>query len=189
MNDQDFDIPEEVLNLSTGRWIKKNGKLFQKLLREDYKYTKDLSHYLDDVPLIGLDEYCTIYPLADFFHSALILSLSTLAKMRDICKRYSISVGTAVGGGMYLFAIEKNGRTALHNLIQMGYPGYNLSQLLEMCWNHRETREWRNDILARFLHHPNLTLSKYKPNALYDAFSKADALGPEHILAIVRTLQ
>ncbi|CAG8751594.1 31294_t:CDS:2, partial [Racocetra persica] len=66
----------------------------------------------------------------------------------------------------------------------MGYPGYNLSQLLEMCWNHRETREWRNDILARFLHHPNLTPSKYRPNALYDAFSKADALGPEHILAI-----
>ncbi|RIB08433.1 hypothetical protein C2G38_2211653 [Gigaspora rosea] len=36
--------------------------------------------------------------------------------------------------------------------------------------------EWKNDILARFLHHPNLTLSKYRPNALYDAFSKADVL-------------
>ncbi|CAG8603962.1 3455_t:CDS:2 [Cetraspora pellucida] len=161
MKDQDFDISEEVLNLSTGRWIKKNGKLFQKLLRKGYKYTKDLSHYLDDVPLIDLDEYGIIYPLADFFYSALIPSLSTLAKMRDICKRYPIS---------------------------MGYPGYNLSQLLEMCWNHRETQEWRNDILARFLHHPNLTLSKYKLNALYDAFSKTDALGQEHILAIARTL-
>ncbi|CAG8689081.1 25768_t:CDS:2 [Racocetra persica] len=87
MKDQDFDIPEEVLNLSTGCWIKKNGKLFQKLLREGYKYTKDLSHYLDDVLLIDLNEY---------------------AKMRDICKRYPISVSTAVEGGMCLFAIEKN---------------------------------------------------------------------------------
>ncbi|CAG8732338.1 23302_t:CDS:1 [Racocetra persica] len=141
MKDQDFDIPEEVLNLSTGRWIKKNGKLFQKLLCEDYKYTKDLLYYLDDVLLIDLDKYGTIYPLADFFYFALILSLSTLAKMRDICKRYLISVGTAVEREIYLFAIEKNKQTVLYNLIQMGYPGYNLSQLLEMCWNHRETRK------------------------------------------------
>ena len=116
MKDQDFDIPEKVLNLSTGRWIKKNGKLFQKLLREGYKYTKNLSHYLDDVLLIDLDEYGTIYPLADFFYSALIPSLSTLAKMRDICKRYPISVGTAMEEGMCLFAIEKNGRAASRQL-------------------------------------------------------------------------
>ncbi|CAG8578834.1 23373_t:CDS:10 [Cetraspora pellucida] len=92
ITDQNFDILEKVLNLSTGHWIKKNGKLFQKLLCKGYKYTKDLSHYLNDVSLIDLDEYGTIYPLADFFYSALIPSLSTLAKMRDMCKRYSISV-------------------------------------------------------------------------------------------------
>ncbi|CAG8556673.1 14609_t:CDS:2 [Cetraspora pellucida] len=49
----------------------------------------------------------------------------------------------------------------------------------------RETQEWRNNILMNFLHHPNLTPSKYSPNVLYDAFSKADVLGPKHILAIL----
>ncbi|CAG8610967.1 5220_t:CDS:2 [Diversispora eburnea] len=129
MGDQDFDISEEVLNLSTNRWIKKNGKLFQKLLREGYKYTSNLSHYLEDIPPIDIDKYSTIYLSADFFHSALIPPLSILARRRDICRRYPISIGTAVEGGMNL------------------------------------------------------------PNALYDAFSKADVLGPEHILAIARMLQ
>ncbi|CAG8551209.1 13263_t:CDS:2 [Cetraspora pellucida] len=96
MKDQDFNISEKVFNLFIDHWIKKNRKLFQKLLREGYKYTKDLLYYLDNVPLIDLDEYNTIYPLANFFYSALILSLSTLVKMRDICKRYPISVDLAV---------------------------------------------------------------------------------------------
>ncbi|CAG8814570.1 10630_t:CDS:1, partial [Gigaspora rosea] len=42
---------------------------------------------------------------------------------------------------------------------------------------------WRNDILMKFLHHPNLALLKQRPGALYDAFVKANVLGPEHILA------
>ncbi|RHZ84526.1 hypothetical protein Glove_80g23 [Diversispora epigaea] len=159
MGDQDFDTPEEVLNLSTNRWIKKNGKLFQKLLCEGYKYVSNLSHYLEDIPPIDIDEYSTIYLSADFFHSALIPPLSILARRRDICRRYPISVGTAVEGGM------------------------------KMCWGDNETREWQDNILMKFLHCPNLMTSKYRPNALYDAFSKADVLGPEHILAIARMLQ
>ncbi|RHZ51001.1 hypothetical protein Glove_486g4 [Diversispora epigaea] len=179
MGDQDFDTPEEVLNLSTNRWIKKNGKLFQKLF--------NLSHYLEDIPPIDIDEYSTIYLSADFFHSALIPPLSILARRRDICRRYPISVGTAVEGGMSLFVIEKNGKTSLENLIVMDYSG--LYVLLEMCWGDNETREWQDNILMKFLHCPNLMTSKYRPNALYDAFSKADVLGPEHILAIARMLQ
>ncbi|GET59402.1 hypothetical protein GLOIN_2v528075 [Rhizophagus irregularis DAOM 181602=DAOM 197198] len=43
-----------------------------------------------------------------------------------------------------------------------------------------------NDTLMKFLHHPDLVLLKYKPNALYDAFTKTNVLGPGHILALAR---
>ncbi|CAG8648085.1 31913_t:CDS:2 [Gigaspora margarita] len=94
----EFDYPEEVLNLSTNRWIKKNGKLYQKLIREGYKYTKDLTHYLKDISPIDLDEYGTIYPLADFYRSALILPLSILARREDICRRCPITISSVVEG-------------------------------------------------------------------------------------------
>ncbi len=45
-------------------------------------------------------------------------------------------------------------------------------------------KTWRNDVLMKFLHHSDLTSSKYKPGALYDAFTKTNILGPGHILAI-----
>ncbi|CAG8648581.1 1349_t:CDS:1 [Diversispora eburnea] len=187
MNDQDFDISEEVLNLSTNRWIKKNGKLYKRLLRDSYKYVEDLSYYLEDILPIDTDKYGTIHLLADFYYSALILPLSTLTVRRDLCRRYPISVGTVVEGGMSLFTKEKNGKTFLENLIRMNYSS--LSALLEMRWEDNEIWEWRDNILTRFLHHPNLILSKYRPNALYDAFSKAGVLGPEHILVIAQTLR
>ncbi|CAG8815487.1 11336_t:CDS:2, partial [Gigaspora margarita] len=107
---KEFNEPEEVLNLSTNRWIKFNEKLYKKLLREGYKYAKDLSHYLEDVPLIDIGDYETIYPLANFYHPALIPPLSILARRRDICRRYLINIGIAVEGGMSLFAIKKTGR-------------------------------------------------------------------------------
>ena len=51
-----------------------------------------------------------------------------------------------------------------------------------------ETKVWKNNVLMKFLHHPNLTPSKYRPSALYDAFTKTNALGSEEILALARAL-
>jgi len=93
-------------------------------------------------------------------------------------------VDSAVEGGMSLFILEKNKRSSLQNLMEMNYS--NLSTLIEITWEREETKAWRNDILVKFLHHPDLVLSKYKPNALYDAFTKTDVLGPGHILALAR---
>ncbi|PKC50121.1 hypothetical protein RhiirA1_487328 [Rhizophagus irregularis] len=39
----------------------------------------------------------------------------------------------------------------------------------------------------KFLHHPNLAPSKYRPSALYDTFTKTNVLEPEHILALAHT--
>src|SRR5437763_2824624 len=109
-----------VLNILTGRWIDPNRKLFQKLIREGYKYVDKLSDYLEDIGIIYVGEF-ELDPLADFYHPALILPLSILASRANIRKNFPISVESAVVGGMSLFTLEKNKRSSLQNLIQTNY--------------------------------------------------------------------
>ncbi|CAJ0627504.1 24637_t:CDS:1 [Entrophospora sp. SA101] len=79
-------------------------------------------------------------------------------------------------------------KTSLLQVLLEVYNDYTIRKLLKIDWNSIETRKWRNDILARFLHHPKFSPSKHKPNALYDAFTKADVLEPEHILILARAM-
>src|SRR5688572_7583577 len=72
---QESDIHRTVLNLLTGRWISTNGKLFQKLIREGYRYANRLSDYLEDIGTICAGEF-ELDPLADFYYPALIPPLS-----------------------------------------------------------------------------------------------------------------
>src|SRR5215469_4212464 len=178
-----MDSEKTVLNILTDRWINPNRKLFQKLIREGYKYVDRLSDYLEDIGIIYVGEF-ELDPLADFYHPALIPPLSILASRVDIRKNFPISVESAVVGGMSLFILEKNKRSSLQNLIQMNYG--NLTTLIGITWEQEEMKTWRNDVLMKFLHHSNLALSKHRPGALYDAFTKMSVLGPEHILALAR---
>ena len=180
---QESDIHRTVLNLLTGRWISPDGKLFQKLIREGYRYANRLSDYLEDIGTMHVGEF-ELDPLVDFYYPALIPPLSILASRADIHKNFSITVDSAVESRMSLFILEKNKRSLLQNLMEMNYS--NLSTLIEITWEREETKAWRNDILVKFLHHPNLVPSKYRPNSLYDAFTKTSVLGPEHILALSR---
>jgi len=180
-----MDKQKTVFNILTDRWIDPNGKLFQKLIREGYKYVDRLSDYLEDIGTLYVGE---LDPLADFYHPALIPPLSILASRSDICKRVPISVESVVMGGMSLFTLEKNKRSSLQNLIQMNYSINNLTTLIGITWKQEEMKTWRNDVLMKFLHHPNLAPSKHKPGALYDAFTKTSVLGSEHILALARAL-
>jgi hypothetical protein len=95
-----------VLNILTGRWINLNGKLFQKLIQEGYRYADRLSDYLDDIGTMDIGEF-KLDILVDFYHSALILPLSILASRSDIRKRFPISVESIVMGGVSLFTLEK----------------------------------------------------------------------------------
>jgi hypothetical protein len=72
----------------------------------------------------------------------------------------------------------------LQILLKAIWHNFILCQLLKLCWERKETKAWRNNILMKFLHHPNLAPSKHRPSALYDAFTKTNALGPEQILAL-----
>ncbi|GES94749.1 hypothetical protein GLOIN_2v1709137 [Rhizophagus clarus] len=148
------DIHRRVLNLLTGRWISPNRKLFQKLIREGYRYANRLSDYLEDIGTICVGEF-ELDPLADFYYPALIPPLSILASRADIREEFAISVESVVEG---------------------------------ITWDREETKAWRDDILKKFLHHPDLVFSRYKPNALYDAFTRTDVLEPEHVLALTRLL-
>ena len=94
-----MDAEKTVLNILTGRWIDPNRKLFQKLIREGYKYADRLSDYLEDIGTIYVGEF-ELDPLVDFYHPALIPPLSILVSRADIHKNFPISVESAVVGGM-----------------------------------------------------------------------------------------
>ncbi|CAG8570896.1 1968_t:CDS:1 [Gigaspora margarita] len=110
-----------VLNTVTGQWISSNGKLFQKLIREGFIYTDKLSDYIEDI--WSRSKF-------DFSYPALIPPLSILARP-GICKRFPISVKSAVKSGISLFIQEKNKQSSLQNLIQMNYFNENLTILLK----------------------------------------------------------
>jgi hypothetical protein len=139
------------------------------LIREGYRYANRLSDYLEDIGTICIGEF-ELDPLADFYYPTLIPSLSILASRSDIHKNFPITVDSAVEGGMNLFTLEKNKQSSVQNLIEMNYSSDNLTMLIGITWDREETKAWRDDILKKFLHHPNLAPLKHRTGALYDAF-------------------
>ena len=101
-----MDLEKTVLNILTDWWIDSNRKLFQKLIREGYKYVDRLSDYLEDIRIIYVGKF-ELDPLTDFYHLALIPPLSILASRSNICKKFPINIESAVIGGMSLFIPEK----------------------------------------------------------------------------------
>ena len=79
-------------------------------------------------------------PLADFYYPALIPPLSVLAIRADIREKFIISVESAFVGGMSLFTLEKNKRSSLQNLIQINYSSDNLTMLIGITWEHKESK-------------------------------------------------
>ena len=85
-----------------------------------------------------------------------------------------------------LLTVINEKTSLLQILLKADWHNFTLCQLLKLCWRYEETKAWRNNALIKFFHHPNLAPSKYRPNSLYDAFTKTNALGPEYILALAR---
>ena len=147
----------KIYNPRTNHMIEINGPAYNQLLRDDYIHWREgrlLIPPFNEMPIL---RKC--------------LSFAS-NKIWDIVAEKSLL--TKIDGKISLLEI----------LLKANWNEFVICNLLKFCWNHRETREWRNDILARFLHHPNLTPSKHKPSALYDAFTKADVLEPDHILIL-----
>src|SRR5436190_19389488 len=115
----------------------------------------------------------------------LILPLHELPILRRYLSFISYRIWNIVSERS-LLAIVNEKISLLQILLKANWHNLTLCQLLKLCWGHEEMKAWRNDVLMKFLYHPNLTPSRYRPGALYDAFTKTSVLGPEHILALAR---
>jgi hypothetical protein len=152
----------KIYNPKTNRMIVINGSAYNRLLRDGYIHWRE--------------------------ERLLIPPFNEIPILRKCLSIVSNKIGDIVAEKSLLTKID--GKVSLLEILLKGdWNSFAICNLLQFSWDSKKTRKWRNDILAKFLYHPNLIFSKYRPNALYDAFSKADVLGPEHILAIARMLQ
>jgi hypothetical protein len=152
---------EKIYNPKSNRMIAINGQVYRKLLLDGYMYWRD--------------ERLLIPPLHEL----------------PILKRYLSFISYRIWGIVSercLLVMVNEKISLLQILLKANWHNLTLCQLLKLRWERKETKAWRNDVLMKFLHYPNLAPSKYRLGALYDAFIKTDVLGPEHILALARAL-
>jgi len=150
---------EKIYNPKSNRMIVINGSVYRKLLLEGYMHWRE--------------ERLLIPPLHEL----------------PILRRYLSFISYRIWGIVSersLLAVVNKKISLLQILLQANWCNFTLCQLLKLCWEREETKAWRSNVLMKFLHHPNLAPSKYRPSALYDAFTKTNALGPEGILALAR---
>ncbi|GBC10292.1 hypothetical protein RclHR1_00950029 [Rhizophagus clarus] len=150
---------EKIYNPKSNRMIAINGQVYRKLLFGGYIHWRE--------------ERLLIPPL----HKLLIL--------RRYLSFISYRIWNIVSERS-LLAVVNEKISLLQVLLKANWHDFTLCQLLKLCWEREETKAYRNNVLMKFLHHPNLAPSKYRPSALYDAFTKTNALGPEGILALAR---
>ena len=159
--DQPTETRKKIYNPKTNRMIIINGLVYRKLLCDGYMHWRE--------------KRLLIPPLHEL----------------PILRRYLSFISYRIWGIVSersLLAIVNEKISLLQILLKANWHNLTLYQLLKLCWRHEETKAWRNNVLMKFLHHPNLAPSKYRPSALYDAFTKTNALGPEEILALARAL-
>ena len=159
--DQPTEAHKKIYNPKTYRMIIINGSVYRKLLHDGYLHWRE--------------ERLLIPPLHELPILRRYLSFISY-RIWDIVSERS------------LLAIVNEKISLLQILLKANWHNLTLCQLLKLCWRHEETKAWRNNVLMKFLHHLNLAPSKYRPNSLYDAFTKMNALGPEQILALARAL-
>ncbi|RHZ81857.1 hypothetical protein Glove_117g522 [Diversispora epigaea] len=159
-SDELFKLPRrsgkpKIYNPKTNRIIVINGPAYNRLLCDNY------IHWREESLLIPpFNEIPKLKKCLSFVYN----------KIWDIVVEKSLL--TKIDGKLSLLEI----------LLKANWNEFVICNLLKFCWDSRETQEWRNDILMKFLHNPKLSPSKYKPNALYNAFIRTDALDPEQIL-------
>ena len=157
--DQPTEAYEKIYNPKSNRMIAINGSVYHKMLLEGYMHWKE--------------ERLLIPPLHEL----------------PILRRYLSFISYRIWGIVSersLLAVVNEKISLLQILLQANWRDFTLCQLLKLCWEREETKVWRNNVLMKFLHHLNLASSKYRPSALYDAFTKTNVLGPEQILALTR---
>ena len=150
---------KKIYNPKTNRMIIINGSVYRKLLCGGYIHWKE--------------ERLLIPPLYE------------LPILRRYLSFISYRIWSIVSERS-LLAVVNEKISLLQILLKANWHNFTLCQLLKLYWECEETKAWRNKILMKFFYHLNLALSKHRPSTLYDAFTKTNVLGPEHILALAR---
>jgi hypothetical protein len=159
--DQPTEARKKIYNPKSNRIIVINGSVYRKLICDGYMHWKE--------------ERLLIPPLHEL----------------PILRRYLSFISYRIWGIVTernLLAVVNEKISLLQILLKANWHNFTLCQLLKLCWEREETKAWRSEVLMKYLHHPNLAPSKHRPGALYDAFTKTNALGPEQILALARAL-
>src|SRR3954452_8468535 len=150
---------EKIYNPKSNHMIVINGPVYRKLLCGSYMHWRE--------------------------ERLLILPLHELPILRRYLSFISYRIWNIVSKRS-LLAVVNEKIILLQILLKANWHNFTLCQLLKLCWERKEMKTWRNNVLMKFLYHPNSAPSKHKPSALYDAFTKTNALGPEQILALAR---
>ncbi|PKC63932.1 hypothetical protein RhiirA1_396452 [Rhizophagus irregularis] len=152
---------EKIYNPKSNRMIVINGPVYRKLLCGGYIHWRE--------------------------ERLLIPPLHELPILRRYLSFISYRIWNIVSERS-LLAVVNEKISLLQILLKANWYNFTLCQLLKLCWEREDTKAWRSEVLMKYLHHPNLAPSKHRPGALYDAFTKTNALGPEQILALARAL-
>ena len=152
---------KKIYNPKTNHMIIINRSVYRKLLHDEYMHWRGKRLLIS--PLYEL-------PILRRYLSFILYHIWNIVSERS------------------LLAVVNEKISLLQILLQANWHDFTLCQLLKLCWRHEEAKAWRNNVLMKFLHHPNLASSEYRPNSLYDAFTKTNALGPEQILALAQAL-
>src|SRR5436305_176840 len=120
---------EKIYNPKTNRMIIINGLVYHKLLHDEYMHWKE--------------ERLLIPPL----HELLIL--------RRYLSFISYHIWNIVSERS-LLAVVNEKISLLQILLKANWHNLTLYQLLKLCWERKETKAWRNNILMKFLYHLNL---------------------------------
>src|ERR1041384_3339427 len=132
---------EKIYNPKSNRMIIINGPAYRKLLYDGYMHWRE--------------ERLLIPPLHEL----------------PILRRYLSFISYRIWGIVSessLLAVVNEKISLLQILLKANWYNLTLCQLLKLCWKREEMKAWRNNILMKFLHYPNLVPSKYRPSALYD---------------------
>ncbi|CAG8544650.1 16254_t:CDS:1 [Gigaspora rosea] len=150
---------KKIFNPKTYRMIIINGSVYNKMLREGYMHWKE--------------------------EGLLIPPFNEMPILREYLSFISNKITYGPEKSLLMLI---NGKVSLLQILLKVYNDSATNQLLKINWNSKKTQEWRSNVLMKFSHHPNLAPSKYRTGALYNAFTKANVLGPKHILALAQAL-
>src|ERR1044071_5143175 len=126
-----YEAHEKIYNPKSNRMIVVNGPVYRKLLCGGYMHWKE--------------------------ERLLIPSLHEMSILRRYFSFISYRIWAIISEKNLLTVINEK-ISLLEILLQANWHNLTLYQLLKLCWERKETKAWRNNMLMKFLHYLNLAL-------------------------------